>query len=70
MKMHFYEKKEESRNEALPNCPLNRFRMNEIEMQEDLKIKSSECGPSDFASLIAPGVNLLQTQTQIQGGEN
>jgi len=29
----------------------------------DLKIKSSECGASDFARLIDPGVNLLQTQT-------
>jgi hypothetical protein len=65
MKMHFlYEKKEEeSRNEALPICTLNRFRMNEIEVQEDLKIKSSECGPSEFARLIDPGINLLQTQT-------
>jgi hypothetical protein len=58
------EKKEEkSRNEALPICTLNGFRINEIEVQEDLKIKSSECGPSDFARLIDPGINLLQTET-------
>jgi hypothetical protein len=62
MKMHLYEKKEEkSRKQALPICTLNRFIMNEIEVQEDLKIKSSECDPSDFARLIYPGDNLLQT---------
>jgi hypothetical protein len=43
-------KEEESRNEALPICTLNGFRINEIEVQEDLKIKSSECGPSDCTS--------------------
>jgi hypothetical protein len=43
MKMHLlYEKKEEeSRNEASQICTLNRFRMNETEVQEDLKVKSS-----------------------------
>lgn len=61
--MHLYAEKRRSRNEALPNCPLNRFRMKETEMQEDLKTKSSECGPSDFARLIDAGVNVLQTQT-------
>lgn len=62
--MHSYEKKEEeNRKEALPICMLNRFRMNEMVVQEDLKIKSFECGPSDFARLIYPRDNLLQTQT-------
>jgi hypothetical protein len=44
-------------------CTLNGFRINEIEVQKDLKIKSSECGPSDFVRIIDPGFNLLQTQT-------
>jgi hypothetical protein len=64
MKMRLlYEKKEESGNEALAICTLNRFRMNGIEVQEDLKIIPSECGPSDFSRLIDPDANLLQTQT-------
>ena len=63
MKTHLlYEKKEEeSRNEALPICNLNRFRLNEREVQEDLKTKSSECGRSDFARLIDPCVNPYPT---------